>query len=182
MLWGWIKGFKGGRGWNGAFTLPRLLTMAADGHLRQEPPAQLSQLRGQAHSVQDVKLNNATNHLDALRGDTLEMDVEFEAGDAKQFGLMLRCSDSGAPGVLVSFDGKELEVAGAKSKLSLDGGKLRLRVFLDRSVLEVYANERACFSRVIYPGERDLGLAVFARGGTATVRSLEVWPMKPIIK
>ena len=95
---------------------------------------------------------------------------------------MLRCANAGAPGVLISFDGKELEVAGAKSKLSLDGGKLRLRVFLDRSVLEVYANERACFSRVIYPGERDLGLAVFARDGTATVRSLEAWPMKPIIK
>ena len=182
VLWGWIKGFKGGRGWNGAFTLPRILTMAADGHLRQEPAVQLSQLRGQAHNLQDVKLNNATNYLDAPRGDTLEFNVEFEAGDAKQFGLMLRCSEAGAPGVLVSFDGKELEVAGAKSKLSLDGGKLRLRVFLDRSVLEVYANERACFSRVIYPGERDLGLAVFARGGTATVRSLEVWPMKPIIK
>jgi sucrose-6-phosphate hydrolase SacC (GH32 family) len=182
VLWGWIKGFKGGRGWNGAFTLPRILTMAADGHLRQDPPVELSQLRGQAHNLQDVKLNNATNHLDAPRGDTLELSVEFQAGDAKQFGLMLRCSDAGAPGVLVSFDGREIEVAGAKSKLSLDEGKLRLRVFLDRSVLEVYANEQACFSRVIYPGERDLGLAVFARGGTATVRSLEAWSMKPIIK
>ena len=35
-------------------------------------------------------------------------------------------------------------------------------------------------ARVIYPPRRDKGLAFFADGGSASMRSLDVWQMKPI--
>lgn len=61
------------------------------------------------------------------------------------------------------------------------GEPLRLRVFLDRSVLEVFANDRQCVTQRIYPSRPDsLGVALFARGGTATVKSLETWDMSPV--
>lgn len=57
---------------------------------------------------------------------------------------------------------------------------LRLRVFVDRSVVEAFANERQAVTRRVYPGRRDsTGVAVFARGGTMRVRSVEVWPLHP---
>lgn len=60
------------------------------------------------------------------------------------------------------------------------GEPLRLRVFLDRSVLEVYANDRQCITQRIYPSRSDsLGVSLFARGGRATVRALEAWDMSP---
>jgi beta-fructofuranosidase len=75
-------------------------------------------------------------------------------------------------------------VAGAKAALPAEqqGKALRLQVFLDRSVLEVYANGHLCFTRVVYPGEKDLGLGVFASGGAAKLKSLKVWPMADIGK
>jgi beta-fructofuranosidase len=58
---------------------------------------------------------------------------------------------------------------------------LRLRVFLDRSVLEVFANERVCIGERIYPSRPDsLGLALFAEGGSAELRGLDVWEMGTI--
>ena len=61
------------------------------------------------------------------------------------------------------------------------GGPLELRVFLDRSVVEVFANGRACITDRIYPSREDsLGLRVFANGGRATLRSLGAWTMAPI--
>lgn len=57
---------------------------------------------------------------------------------------------------------------------------LRLRIFLDRSVLEVFANGRQCITQRIYPTRRDsVGVFLFARGGPARVQSVEAWDMAP---
>jgi len=53
-------------------------------------------------------------------------------------------------------------------------------VFLDRSVLEVYAAEGVCVTRVLYPGEGHRAVEAFATGGSATLQSLESWPLRSI--
>ncbi|MFZ2640319.1 MAG: glycoside hydrolase family 32 protein, partial [Verrucomicrobiia bacterium] len=60
------------------------------------------------------------------------------------------------------------------------GEPLRLRVFLDRSVLEVYANDRQCITQRIYPSRSDsLGVTLIARGGSVKVKSLDAWDISP---
>ena len=60
------------------------------------------------------------------------------------------------------------------------GEALKLRVFLDRSVLEVFANNRQCITQRIYPVRPDsLGVALFSLGGSTDVRSFEAWHMAP---
>ena len=57
---------------------------------------------------------------------------------------------------------------------------LKLRVFLDKSVLEVFANGRQCITQRIHPTRPDSkGLALFSRGGKVMVKSLKVWDMAP---
>jgi beta-fructofuranosidase len=182
VLWGWVRGFKSGRGWNGCLTLPRLLTLRADGLLRQEPAPELGKIREQVFGGADIRLHNATNYVENLRTDTLEIEARFDLGDAKQLGLLVRCSADGKQSVPIVFDGGQLDVAGAKANLALEKEEklLKLRVFLDKSVLEVYANDRACFTRVMNSGPRDFGVGLFAAGGTATLRSFQAWPMKTI--
>src|SRR5215469_17662666 len=46
LVWGWINGFPGGRGWNGCLSLPRQLSLSRDGQLQQEPAPGLKKLRG----------------------------------------------------------------------------------------------------------------------------------------
>ena len=61
------------------------------------------------------------------------------------------------------------------------GEPLKLRVFLDRSVLEVYANSRQCVTQRIYPTRSDsLDVSLFASDGDVEVRSVEAWDMHGI--
>src|SRR5207249_4058241 len=56
------------------------------------------------------------------------------------------------------------------------GEPLRLHVFLDRSVVEVFANNRACVASRIYPSRPDsLGIGALALGGSARLTALDVW-------
>jgi beta-fructofuranosidase len=58
------------------------------------------------------------------------------------------------------------------------GERLRLRIFLDRSMLEVFANGRQCLTQRLWPTRADAqSLALFSRGGRAMVRWLDVWDM-----
>jgi sucrose-6-phosphate hydrolase SacC (GH32 family) len=60
------------------------------------------------------------------------------------------------------------------------GEVLHLRIFLDRSVLEVFANGRQCITQRIYPTRPDsVGVRLFSRGGCTTVKSFEAWHMAP---
>ena len=60
------------------------------------------------------------------------------------------------------------------------GEPLILRIFLDRSILEVFANRRQCVTQRIYPTRADCtGVSLFARGGAARLKSLRAWPLAP---
>jgi len=53
-------------------------------------------------------------------------------------------------------------------------------VFIDRSIVEVFANDRQCLTLRAYPSRADSsGLALRTQGAAATVRSFKVWDMQP---
>lgn len=55
---------------------------------------------------------------------------------------------------------------------------LTLRVFVDRSVVEVFVNGRQCVAARVYPGREDsLGVSLRTQGKDATLRSLDAWRM-----
>ena len=60
------------------------------------------------------------------------------------------------------------------------GEPLHLRVFIDNSVIEVFANDRQAITRRVYPeGDASDGVALFARGGSATCSAIRTWDMMP---
>jgi sucrose-6-phosphate hydrolase SacC (GH32 family) len=47
-------------------------------------------------------------------------------------------------------------------------------------MLEVFANDRQCITQQVFPSRKDsLGVKIYARGGEAVVRSLDIWDMAP---
>jgi beta-fructofuranosidase len=163
-------------------TLPRVLTLR-DGKLVQQPAPELAELRGQKVRKAPARLAGETLSLKLPQCDTVELMVEFVFADAKSVGLKLRRSEDRKRAVTIEYDRTTLNVAGTKVPLPLDAHQpeLKLHVFLDKSVLEVYANDgRQCVTRVVYPEEQDQGLEVFASGGAATVTSLDVWQLRSI--
>ena len=62
-----------------------------------------------------------------------------------------------------------------------EGEPLRLRVFIDRGVVEVFANGRQCVAVRVYPGREDsTGVSLRAQGSSAQLRSLSAWRMRSI--
>jgi beta-fructofuranosidase len=169
-----------------------------DGSLVVKPVPELKALRGEHYRLADVDiLPGVSNLLEGVWGDALEIVAEFEPRDADSLGVKLRCSPDRSEETLVVHDvGRgRVEIQPARSSLSPDiksepswapldltpGETLKLRLFLDRSVVEVFANDRVCLSFRIYPHRPDsLGLDLFSVGGGAKLKSLEVWQMKPI--
>jgi len=181
ILLGWICGFKPKRGWNGCMSLPRILTLDKDQRLIQSPAPELRILRGRHRAVRELKLNNKEEQLKGIASDTMEILAEFEAGNAETFGLKVHQSKDGKSAVTIRYTNGNLNVAGTDVPLKLVSGKLRLHVFIDKSVLEVFINDGVTsVTRVNYPGEDDLGVSVFAGNGNATLKSLDAWEMKSI--
>ena len=58
---------------------------------------------------------------------------------------------------------------------------LKLRVFIDRSVVEVFVNGRQSVALRVYPGREDsLGISLRAQGQDADLKSLDAWQMENI--
>ena len=58
---------------------------------------------------------------------------------------------------------------------------LRLHIFLDKSVIEVFVDDgRKVATNFIDCSPADLGIEVFAESRSATIRSLDIWELKPI--
>lgn len=58
---------------------------------------------------------------------------------------------------------------------------IKLRIFIDKSVLEVFVNGKQCVAMRVYPGRDDsTGVSVLSHGNEAELNSLEAWQMKNI--
>ncbi len=57
----------------------------------------------------------------------------------------------------------------------------RVRVFVDRGIVEVFVNGRQCVALRVHPGRSDsIGVSLLAQGQEAELRSLTAWSMKAI--
>ena len=77
-------------------------------------------------------------------------------------------------------EGKRVVTAQEAPFELLPGEPVKLRIFIDRSVLEVFANGRQCVTQRIYPTRSDsLGVILFSRGASVDVKSVDAWDMAP---
>ncbi len=180
LVWGWVNGFPGGRGWNGCLSLPRQLSWSRTGQLQQQPAPQLAKLRGQPVVGKNIHLENGSVNLPLPNTNTLEIQVEVDLKTATLFALELR-AESGAT-VRVKFSEAELQVLESRAPLALAKGerKLRLRMFLDHSVLEVFANETVCFTKTIAPVDASKSWELRLASGAAQVTRVQAWPLRTI--
>jgi beta-fructofuranosidase len=175
--------------WNGVHTLPR--TLEFDGqHLRQEPLPEFEALRGEHESQMDITIKPGTTSHIRTGGDAVEINAEFEPGDAQRFGLKVRISDDGARFVRVWFDtatgdygvdGQVLHKGSGPSYLA-KGQPVRMRVFVDKAVVETFVNGQTCTTVAQVKAPKPAqpladGLDLFSEGGTARCTKLDVWKM-----
>lgn len=181
ILLGWVRGFRSGHGWNGCLALPRLLTVDEDGQPRQKPIPELRQLRGQHAQYQNIELQDTPVTLEKIVGDTLELQAQLQLGKSQAVGLRVRRSVDGTRSVAIRWDGSTLTVGENSVPLSLPPSEaLTLHIFLDKSVLEVFADHgRVCITQVHYSPVEDLFVEAFAEGGIAHLAQCDAWELNP---
>jgi beta-fructofuranosidase len=202
LMWGWLSEWRTleaqkAAGWAGVLSLPHILTLRGDGSLGIEPAPELTALRGKHYRFADIDLAGASPVvLEGVQGDALELLVELELNGTRECGIALRRSPDGEEETRVVYGAAEgtLGIDRGRSSLSPDvelgvhegqfalrsEETLRLHVFLDRSVIEVFAGGRASITSRVYPSRKDsLGIAAFA-DGAARVKSIDIWEMASI--
>ena len=186
-------------GWSGILCLPRVLSLSDDDTLLTEPAPEFEALRHNHRHFADIRVTaDSPGGLEGVFGNCLEMALEIDPADAHLFEISVCCSPDADEQTVISYsrddnclalDVKESSMSpdfvgreGQRASLELATGEaLKLRIFLDCSIVEVFANSRLCLTKRIYPSRPDsVGVRLFARGGTATVRSMDVWQMTPV--
>ena len=220
IMWAWAcesreAETQRARGWSGVMTMPRVLSLGDDGTMRIHPPVELAQLRLNPRTRQPLTLpaGDAVT-LSDIAGDSLELSLEVELGEANAFGVKVARSPTESEETVIVYDAtaQVLRIDSTQSSQSDDifqpfpypqaayfpkkirqsqdiriqeapfevpsGESLKLRIFLDRSVLEVFANGRQCITQRIYPARADSKtVQIFCQGGEVTVQSLRAWDM-----
>lgn len=199
LMFGWLYEGRTVRahraaGWAGVMSLPRLLSLRPDGRMGCEPAPETAALRSRLLlELQDTDLGEE-NLLEGIAGTALEIELEVEPGSAAALHLQICTASDGSEQTRLAYHFTESrlvidtthasldpEAAGALKEAPLGkpaGEPLHLRAFLDRSVLEVFADGWACLTTRLYPTKpTSTGLNLFARGGKAKVHSLKVWEM-----
>jgi len=203
VMWAWVT--SAGR--DGVLlhktiqSLPRELSLPADGILRIKPLRELEGQRFDLVTHRDVTLAHpitghgeqvppstapALQHIARLDGDAFELRiiVSREQAVRKLFGFVLFAADNGGglPIVLRPETGT-LRVGTTEAPFAVadlpEGEDVELRVFIDRYLVEVFANDRQALLAAHLDGAGKPNLAAFTVGATTMIEQLDIWKLNP---
>jgi beta-fructofuranosidase len=203
LMWGWLREGRGkeaqlAAGWSGALSVPTILSLGADGHLALQPAPELRRLRGAHAQASGVALvPGGAGVPGGLAGRRLEIAAVLEPGAASRVGLSVLRSPGGEEETRIVYDREAGELRVERERASLDPetaqdgrgvtlaldarGTLRLDVFVDGSIVEIFADERLRLTSRVYPKRPDsTGVRFFAEGGDAVLRAVDIWTLDSI--
>ncbi|MFC7202895.1 GH32 C-terminal domain-containing protein [Haloferax namakaokahaiae] len=194
LMWGWVKESRGVNeqweaGWSGMLSLPREVSVTAGGELRQRPARELADLRGHHVASDSLELTPDRRRSLDLSGNAYEFEVEVSVEDESAFELSVFESPTRLERTSIWYDGDHVTVDREHSSrhhgvekeprlLPVEGDSVTLRVFVDCSIIEVFADEERCLTTRAYPVRSDAdGVSVSAAGESATVHSFDAWEL-----
>jgi len=200
IMWSWVfddrpDSIKRFTGWTGTFGLPRSLWLGKDGKLRMQPVRELQNLRQNERVKNNLTIQSGSEiDLSDFGKELAELEITIQPGAATQVGVMVGCSSDGREQTLIYYDASEKKLTFDGTKSSLDLGRkniesapfelqkgeaLVLRIFVDKSIVEVFANDRQAIARSVYPRLGGTGIKLFAKGGTVKIPSVKAWEIMP---
>ena len=202
ILWGWLREAREdsaqiAAGWSGVMSLPRVMQIGPDGQPGCEPAEELRRLRAASVTHEGLELRTGQQRELDFDGDCLEIEAEINVPPDARFTVDVRCSPDGEERTEVYCDAHQGVLGIDTRASSLDRSAqtrvscgplalrrdepLRLRIFVDRSVVEVFANGRACVTERAYPTRLDsTRVRAGVLGTDATVERLSAWKMRSI--
>ncbi len=187
--------------WRGSFSLPRELGLVktnAGTRLTQKPVPELQNLRHARWLWQHIQVEPDQPFRPYVKGNMLEIIALFTSfTDVDCFGIRVLASHENE--TIVGYKPDEgilfIDRSGSgqvdfhddfatvhQAKLDQTDDNLRLHVFVDRSAVEVFANDgQVCFSERVFPVVEGIHVEFFAERGAVQLRSLEMFELKSSI-
>jgi sucrose-6-phosphate hydrolase SacC (GH32 family) len=106
----------------------------------------------------------------------LDALIEFQIGDAQQVGMTIR-------GIEITCDvkSKELICLGRTAPVALEQQRLRLRAIVDRTSLEIFADDGLVYMPLaVVPAPDQKEITIFSRGGSASLQGGSVRVLRSI--
>jgi sucrose-6-phosphate hydrolase SacC (GH32 family) len=180
VMWAWCLG-GGNTLWDGIQSLPRELSLPEDGVLRIKPLRELEQLRYYPMTEPGVTVRDGQTHrLNGIAGDALEILLRFQKSGAKRYGVKLHASPDNTRGIdlVVDPSARTIQLGATTAPFDLPPQEdLQLRIFIDRRIVEVFANDRqAVFKQHAYE-PNETGVCLFSEGGNTDVTEIKAWRM-----
>jgi beta-fructofuranosidase len=211
ILWGWIPETRpvaeySASGWAGLMSLPRVLSLGADGRLKiavspaveklrkHEQKLQLSPSKigdpGSKELLSDQRLKDACGELlcaikPGSEPFTLDLLDTTQRSSAPKDATTAVASQVSLISLRYSHaNPNELVVDQQRLPIHLENGEsLELRFFIDGSVIELFVNGQATSTkRFYYPGSTAPEIAVSMTGDPKDVTRLSLWQLSPISK
>ncbi|MDM3813537.1 glycoside hydrolase family 32 protein [Proteus mirabilis] len=173
--------------WAGCFTLPREINFDKRANrLRMTPIKEVESLRQTRNTIEMTTLNNqALKLLDKTPAIELNLTWSLDS-QAEKFGLWLGKGlevfvDNQSNRFVIRRHYPQYNISGSRSTPLLVGSEINLRIFIDRSSIEVFINHgELTFSSRYYADENDRDLSLFATDGSATLIAGEYWTLSTI--
>ena len=194
--------------WDQIMSLAQRLTLGPDSQLRLEPIEAIASLRSNLrHIGQTVMPANKEILLESIKGNAMELEAEIDPQMSRWVQLNVLRSSNAEEQTSITFYNFDRKLSiwydtrsvicldASRSRtgpdvwlrpperavLPRDGELLKLRVFIDHSVVEVFANRKLYLAVRVYPSRPDsLGVSLRAQGQDALLQRLEAWQLTPI--
>jgi beta-fructofuranosidase len=176
-------------GWCGALTLPRVVTLGSNNEILMNPVEELTLLRETEYQMcKDQLLTD--RYIIETNEELLEVKAVFDLSDSKtdQVGLRIRGVNEEETRLTYHINQQKLTLDCTQSGKKEDGvrhaalkanGLLTLRIFIDRSSIEVFANDgQVTMTSRIYPKEERLGVEIFTKNDDVKIKDLTYWTLK----
>jgi sucrose-6-phosphate hydrolase SacC (GH32 family) len=148
-----------------------------DGYrLRCLPVAEIESLRGKKHSFRDQWLIPGQNPAKEINHDLLDIDATILTGPSGTFGFNLL-------GMEIGYDigNKKMSAFGKSADLVPVDGKLEFRILLDRTSIEIFANDGTCVMTGLFMPQHDKPvIELTATKDAARIIQLDIYEMESI--
>ena len=199
VIWAWLSTLHEDVDLRSVQSLPRELSLAADGSLRIKPLRELESLRYDKVTLSHITAtppagSNSTiafEHIADLDGDAYEIRITVDSAEIqrKRFGVQLFASGGNQGGgnqglpILFHPEYSTLRIGTTEAPFAVTdlaaGEDLEMRIFIDKYLVEVFVNDRQAALTAHMEYKAGNALTLYSYGGPTTLKQVEIWKMKP---
>jgi sucrose-6-phosphate hydrolase SacC (GH32 family) len=184
----WMRGGKFPEmPFNGQMSFPSELSLTKlnTGYkLIRKPIKEIEQLHGKHYKWEDKDLIPGLdeNKVKRVSGDCLHIIGDFDIKTSDNFGFMIRHGKKD-PGIEVLYNVKRgtLSALGSTVPLMPIDNHIKLEILLDRTSLEIYANDgQAVVSNCYVSDKKSDKIVLYTNGGELGITKLDIYKMKTV--